>query len=128
VREQREVLEHHAELAPARRQVRHVPAVDHDAARVGPHVAGERPERRRLPAARRAEKCQELPSAHHQVEPVVREDRPVTRRDAAELDHRIRHAPLKPPTRRSGRARRWTSADEGDGATMRTAIALVISQ
>ena len=48
VREQREVLEHHAELAPVGRQIRHVPAVDHDAARVRPHVAGERPERRRL--------------------------------------------------------------------------------
>jgi hypothetical protein len=52
MREQRVVLEHHAEAAPRRRHVGDVLALDDDAPTIGRLESGEQPQHRGLPAAR----------------------------------------------------------------------------
>jgi hypothetical protein len=69
VREQRVVLEHHADLAALDRQARHVVAAEQDAAAGVRRVeAGDQAQRRRLAAAGRAEQHERLAGADRQVE------------------------------------------------------------
>jgi hypothetical protein len=60
VREHRVRLEHHVDRPAVRRHLRHVLAIDHDAARARPLEPGEHAEQRGLAAARRPEQREEL--------------------------------------------------------------------
>jgi hypothetical protein len=60
VREDRVVLEHHGEAAPARRKAAHVVAADHDAAGILPLEACDDAQKRGLAAARRPQQGDEL--------------------------------------------------------------------
>ena len=66
VREQRVVLEHDADFAPIRRDIRHSLAVDGDLAAVRHQEAGDEVEQRGLAAARRPEQRHELAAADQQ--------------------------------------------------------------
>src|SRR5262249_60877438 len=91
VREEGEVLEDHAQLAPVRGEIRHVTPVDQDLTLARPDVAGEGAEGGGLAAPRGAEEGQELSAPDGEVEVVVGEDGPVARRDAPKLDHDVSH-------------------------------------
>ena len=66
MREKRVVLEHHAEAALLGRDRRHITACQHDTARVGPLEPGDHAERRRLTAATRPQKGDDLMLAGRQ--------------------------------------------------------------
>ena len=68
VREQGVVLEHHADVAPARRQVDHVAPIDQDAAGGRVDEPGDDPQRRRLAAAGRSQQREKLAVADIQIE------------------------------------------------------------
>src|SRR3954452_917894 len=70
VREEAVGLEDHPHVALVRRGVGDVPPVEQHPALVGGVEARDRPQRRRLPAARRAQERQELAARDVQVEPV----------------------------------------------------------
>ena len=112
MREERVVLEHHADLAPVRRPRRHVRAVDPDRPVVRRLEPGDQVEHRRLAAARRAEEGQELAGLDLEREAVDGRDRaePLGETDEAEAGavppRRDRSlATSRPPTARSGPGR-----------------------
>jgi hypothetical protein len=70
VREQRVILEDHADIASVRRDPAHVVAADRDRALVLKGKAGDHPERRRLAGTGRPEKREELALIHIQVDAV----------------------------------------------------------
>ena len=76
VRVERVVLEDHGDVAGARGQPRHVSVADHDRAGGRRLEPGERPQQRRLPAARRTEEREELAVLDLDVELVDRPDAP----------------------------------------------------
>ena len=107
-----------------------VPAVDQHPAAVGPVEAGDRPQRRRLAAARRAEQGEELAAGDVEVEPVERDDRAVAAGQPVQPDGDARAvaqvggAPAaaarsaavmrSPSCRAGGPARRSAAAAPGD--------------
>jgi hypothetical protein len=70
VRPQRVALEHHRRRPALRRQAGDVASVDEDATAIGMEEAADHAQRRRLPAARRAEQAGQLAAAHLEVEVV----------------------------------------------------------
>ena len=61
-------LEHHADVALPRRQARDVVAADQNAPAIGPVEAGDEAQQRRLPAAGRAEKGEELAGLDREID------------------------------------------------------------
>ena len=70
VREQRVVLEDHADIPPVGRHARHVAAVDLDRATARAHETGDHPERRRLARPGRPEQRHELPAPDLEIDAV----------------------------------------------------------
>jgi hypothetical protein len=68
VREDRVVLEHHAEVPPVRRNPVHRPAADDDGTGILFEEAGHHAQKRRLPAAGRAEEGDEFSASGRQVD------------------------------------------------------------
>ena len=91
VGEERIGLKHHAEPPLVGRARRHVLAVDDHAAGARRHEARDQVERRRLPAARRAEEREQLALVHREVEGIHRPHRAEVAGAAMELDDRARH-------------------------------------
>ena len=93
VREQRVVLEHHADLALVRRQARQRLALEQDLAGGRRLEAGEHHQRRRLARARGPEQRQELAALDVEMEIVDdARDAVVGLADADEADDGVRHA------------------------------------
>ena len=118
--EQRVGLEHRVDVAAVRRDLGDVVAVEADRAVRGLLEAGDQAQRRRLPAARRAEQREELALADREVQRVDRGERAEVLRDLLELDRRghsllpVRTAiPLscRPSSRGNATARQIRSAD-----------------
>ncbi len=86
VRKQGVLLEHHVDAAPVRRRVGDVLAVQQDAARVRRLEPGDHPQRRGLPASRRAEQREELTVPDAEVELVDGGVAPEPLADALERD------------------------------------------
>ncbi len=91
VGEERVGLEHHAEPPLVGRARRHVLAVDDHAAGARRHEARDQVERRRLPAAGRAEEREQLALVHREVEGIHRPHRAEVAGAATQLDDRARH-------------------------------------
>ena len=102
VREQRVVLEHHADRAPMRRQPRQRRAVEQDLAFGRRLEAGEHHQRRRLAGARRPEERQELAALDVEIEPVDdARDAVVRLADRHEADDRVGHDARTSPVSRT---------------------------
>ena len=110
VRPDRVRLEHDAALPLLRRHerlgraVEHDAVADRDAAGVGAVQAGDRPQRRRLPAPARAEQRQQLAGVRLQRDRVERDV--IVERLRQSGDLQIRHSASLPTTAGRGRARR----------------------
>ena len=74
MREQRQRLEHHAEVALMRRDLRDVLAVDQDAAGGRLLKAGNHPQQRGLAAAGRPEQADERAVGHGEIDMIDRRD------------------------------------------------------
>src|SRR5262249_51910601 len=102
VGEQRVVLEHDADLAPIRRDIRDPLAVDGDLAAVRHQKAGDEVEQRGLAAAGRPEQRYQLAATHQQRDVIERGNLAETFGYLFELDRDIRGAVR--PRRRRGRS------------------------
>ena len=91
MREEGVGLKHHADVAPARRQLRHIAAADQDAALGGALKPGDEAQRRRLATARGAEQRRQRAGFDGERDIVDRERRAVALADRLELDCGCRH-------------------------------------